>query len=89
MMVIKGDFNIYDPRAAKAAVSCLAQNVVETEEEIPEIVYELVEKKMYCNIIRILMTQKYPKHEKICEDRNLQKFIEWSYRDAKARRKDP
>ena len=89
MMVIKGDFNIYDPRAAKAAVSCLAQNVVETEEEIPEIVYELVEKKMYCNIIRILMTQKYPKHEKVCEDRNLQKFIEWSYRDAKARRKDP
>ncbi len=88
MMVIKGDFDIYDPRAAKAAVCCLAQNVVETEEEIPEMVYELVEKKMYCNIIRILLMQKYPKHEKVCEDKNLQKFIEWSYRDAKARRKD-
>lgn len=83
MMVIKGDFNIYNPEAAKAAVSCLAQNVAETEEEIPEKVYELVEKKIYTNIVRILMQQKYPKHEKLCEDKKVKKFIEWSYRDAK------
>lgn len=88
MMVVKGDFAIYDPEAARHAIACLAQNVVETEEEIPDRVYDLVEKKMYCNIVRILLQQKYPKKEKVTGQESIEKFIEWSYKDAKSKRKD-
>src|SRR5699024_9654998 len=61
---------------------------VETEEEIPDRVYDLVEKKMYCNIVRILLQQKYPKKEKVTGQESIEKFIEWSYKDAKSKRKD-
>ncbi|MGI6006669.1 MAG: hydantoinase/oxoprolinase family protein [Ruminococcus sp.] len=88
MMVVKGDFTIYTPEAARSAITCLAQNVVETEEKIPDKVYDLVEKKMYCNIVRILLQQKYPKKEKITGQESIEKFIEWSYNDAKSRKKD-
>ncbi|MGI6012001.1 MAG: hydantoinase/oxoprolinase family protein [Ruminococcus sp.] len=88
MMVVKGDFTIYAPEAAKWAITCLAQNVVETEEEIPDKVYDLVEKKMYSNIVRILLQQKYPNKAKITGQESIEKFIEWSYKDAKSRKKD-
>lgn len=88
MMVVKGDFTIYEPDAARQAITCLAQNVVETEEEIPDKVYDLVEKKMYCNIVRILLQQKYPNKSKITGQESIEKFIEWSYKDAKSRKKD-
>jgi hypothetical protein len=62
--------------------------VVETEEEIPDKVYDLVEKKMYSNIVRILLQQKYPNKAKITGQESIEKFIEWSYKDAKSRKKD-
>lgn len=83
MMIVKGDFTIYSPDAALAAIACLAENVVDTAEEIPDKVYDLVEKKMYCNIVRILLQQKFPGHDETTGDKNIEKFIEWSYDDAK------
>lgn len=89
MMVVKGDFTIYDPAAALAAIECLAENVVETPEEIPDKVYDLVVKKMYCNIVRILLQQKYPRHDEVTCDKKIEQFIEWSYADAKNKDKNP
>lgn len=89
MMIIKGDFEIYDPAAAQLAGSFLARNINMDEKEIPDQVYDLVVKKMYCNIVRILLQQKYPKKEKICREKSVQKFVEWCYQDAKEAEKDP
>ena len=82
MMVVKGDFTIYSPDAAFAAIEFLAENVPEAASEIPEKVYRLVEKKLYCNIARILLKQKYPKKEKVIGKKSVQELIEWSYEDA-------
>ena len=89
MMVVKGDFTIYSPEAALQAIACLAENVVESAEEIPDRVYDLVEKKMYCNIARILLQQKFPRYDEVTGDKNIGTFIEWSYADAKTGGKNP
>lgn len=44
---------------------------------------------MYCNIARILLQQKYPKKGRVLQDKNIRKFIEWSYEDAKRAKADP
>ncbi len=83
MMVVKNDFDIYDPSAALAAIRALAVNVTEEAEKIPNIVYDLVEKKMYCNIVRILLQQKYAKKIKHMNSDDLETYIAWCYQDAK------
>jgi len=89
MMIIKGDFTIYKPNAAHEAIRFLSNNIKETPEEVPDAVYDLVIKKMYCNIAGILLQQKYPKREKMLQDKSMRKFIEWSYEDAKSARCGP
>lgn len=89
MMIIKGDFSIYELDAAQEAICFLANNIKETPEEVPDAVYDLVIKKMYCNIARILLQQKYPKRGRVLQDKNIRKFIEWSYEDAKNAKTNP
>ncbi|MDO5423282.1 MAG: hydantoinase/oxoprolinase family protein [Eubacteriales bacterium] len=83
MMVVKGDFAVYEPEAALAAIAFLAQNVRAEEAEIPDLVYDLVEKKLYCSIARILLEQKYPKKGRILREQGISEFLEWAYEDAK------
>ena len=47
MMILKGDFQKYDSAAASIALQCLAPNVSDALELIPDLVYELVMKRMY------------------------------------------
>lgn len=89
MMVQKGDFNQYDPYAAQLAIRFLARNIQETEAQVPEAVYNLVIKKMYCKIAEILLLQKYPKKERVLREENVRKFIEWSYEEAQKGIADP
>ena len=54
MMCIRGDFTLYDAKASRLAVAFLAKSTHHTPEEIPALVYELVEKKLY-NPLRIYL----------------------------------
>jgi N-methylhydantoinase A/oxoprolinase/acetone carboxylase beta subunit len=89
MMVVKGDFDQYDSAAALAALECLAVNAKIDASCIPDMVYDMVVKKMYCNIVRILMMQEHPCKAKTCGTKEFEDFIEWSYQDAKRKRKKP
>ncbi|MCQ2509132.1 MAG: hypothetical protein MJ116_01520 [Lachnospiraceae bacterium] len=82
MMVLRGDFSKYKPDAALLAMKFLAANVRETEEEIPEKVYDLVQRKLYCNLARILLDQKYPNREKQVQEPGIEQYIEWAYEDS-------
>ncbi|MDY3918900.1 MAG: hydantoinase/oxoprolinase family protein [Candidatus Limivivens sp.] len=83
LMVVKGDFPIYAPDAALAAMEFLALNTEISPEELPDRGYDLVEKKLYCNIVRVLLRQKYPKKFRELGEKGIAEFIEWSYEDAK------
>lgn len=89
MMVVKGDFTIYDASAAREALRFLAWNLKLNPEELPDQVYELVEKKMYCSIARILLEQKYPNERRTLQSEAVDRFLEWSYADAKRGGEDP
>ena len=85
MMVLKGDFTIYGSEAARAAVQCLKRNVAIPAEQIPDAVYDLVVRKMYTNLGRILLGQRYPKQAGKFAKAERDMLLGWCYEQAKAR----
>ena len=85
MMVLKGDFTIYDSEAARAAVECLKRNVSILVGQIPDAVYDLVARKMYTNLGRILLGQRYPKQAGTFAGAEREMLLGWCYEQAKAR----
>ena len=85
MMVLKGDFTIYDSEAARAAVECLKRNVSILVGQIPDAVYDLVARKMYTNLGRILLGQRYPKQAGTFAGAERDMLLGWCYEQAKAR----
>ena len=84
MMVLKGDFPQYDSAAASAALLCLCANIRETPEQIPNLVYELVMKRMYTNLGRIILQQQYPKQKFFFQKDALSPMLDCFYEQAKA-----
>lgn len=60
-LCILSDFTLYDAKASRLAVAFLAKSTHHTPEEIPTLVYELVEKKLFQNIVRILLEDRFRK----------------------------
>ncbi len=82
MMVLKGDFPGHPTEAVQLALKIFAANIPETPEEIPDRVYTLAEKKLYCNLARILLDQKYPSRDRRNLDEGIEQMIQWAYEDA-------
>lgn len=82
MMVIKGEFPKHNAEAAELALKFLSANLSEKKEDIPSVVYDLVQKKLYCNLVRILLDQKYPNRDRRTQEDGVEQFIEWAYEDA-------
>jgi N-methylhydantoinase A/oxoprolinase/acetone carboxylase beta subunit len=65
IMHLKGDFTLYDPEAARLAVcfllQCMGRKITAAEQErFCTQVYDMVKKKLYCNLVRILLQDRYP-----------------------------
>lgn len=85
MMILKGDFLAYNGEAAATALECIRKNVALKTEEIPDAVYELVIHKMYVNLARIFLTQKYKPEGKEFRSEELATLCEWLYSEAVSR----
>lgn len=85
MMVLKGDFDAYNGDAAAEALLCIRKNVALPPEEIPDAVYELVIHKMYRNLARIFLSQKYNLEGKEFRSEELGTLCEWFYKEAVSR----
>lgn len=83
MMILKGDFQKYDKSAALAALHCIWPNISMPIEEVPDAVYEMVIKRMYQNIGRILLQQQYPKQKEFFAPGGLDVMLEHFYQQAK------
>ena len=59
MMALKGDFTLYPAEPLKPAVEFLARSVHRKADEIPDLVYRLVEEKLYRNLVRILLQDDF------------------------------
>lgn len=78
-MVLKGDYTDFHPRAARLAVRYMAGVTGIRKEEIADRIYDLVMKRLYCNLVRILLqTEEYGFQGKNL-DAQMTRLIELSY----------
>ncbi len=82
VMVLKGDFCRYNKAAAQAALECFKANVYMDIADIPDAVYELVVKKMYKNLARILLQKEYGKQKHLFEEDAREELLEILYDQA-------
>lgn len=89
IMHIRGDFSLYDKEASMLAaryfLKCLPgyNDDMESLDTFSEEVYDLVKKKLYENIVRILLADKYPK---MCEnglDKQMSSLISEGWKQQK------
>ncbi len=85
MMILKGDFTLYDGTAAKAGLKCLAANIREKAEDIPDLVYDMVCRRMYHSIGRVILQQQFPKEEAWKSKELLTPMLDSCYEQAKER----
>lgn len=83
MMILKGDFQKYRPEAAEAALRCLSVNIKEPLEQIPDLSYEMVIRRMYQNLGRIILQQQYPKQKTFFQKDSLNPVLDCFYEQAK------
>lgn len=89
MMIIKGDFGKYDGEAAKEALKHIALNINKDENEIPDIIYEFVTRRMYKNIASFLMRKQYPEKEDFYSLGQGEAFFDTLYEQAVTRINNP
>jgi N-methylhydantoinase A/oxoprolinase/acetone carboxylase beta subunit len=61
IMHLKGDFERYDAEAAKLGALFVASGAGMSLNELGDHVYDMVKRKLYRNIVRILLQDRYPK----------------------------
>lgn len=88
IMVLKGDFELYDKAAAEELVKYFALNVKADAEQIPDIIYELVTKRMYKSIGAFILRHQYPKKQEFFSNENLDTLLEAFYEQACCRTED-
>lgn len=78
-MVLKGDYTDFHPRAARLAVRYMAGITEMRKEEIAERIYDLVMKRLYCNLVRILLQTEENAFQGKNLDEQMERLIELSY----------
>jgi hypothetical protein len=82
-MHIRGDFVRYGARAAELGAEIMARRLKITAHELCEKIYDEVKKKLYYNIVRILIEDIYPDVMEKGLSEQLRTLIHMSYRQAK------
>lgn len=82
IMHIKGDFTIYDAAASHLGAQYVALCLNSTVEDLCEQVYFTVKQKLYTNIVRILLQNKYPHWEKNGLSQDMEFLIRESYQNT-------
>ncbi len=83
VMHVKGDFVKYNVEAARYGIEILARVMRVTLEEMSEMIYEAFKKKLYSNIVRILIEDAYPKIRETGIGEQMESVIEDSYQRVK------
>ncbi|MCQ2512343.1 MAG: hypothetical protein MJ092_03035 [Lachnospiraceae bacterium] len=82
MMILKGDFDKYDGEAAKVMAKFVALCVGVQPEQLPDMVYEFVVKRMYMNIGRFILQHQYPEQREFLSMDEADVFLNCFYDQA-------
>lgn len=89
-MHVAGDVDIYDTEAARLAAAFLMRSLGFNDEDEAEVqkfansVYEAVKRKLYRNIVRVLLQDKYPRLRSEGIDRQLYAMIDSTWDEFRA-----
>jgi len=83
VMHIRGDFSEYCAEASRLAAEFAAFNLGCTVDELCERVYDEVKKKLYVNIVKAMLENKFPDYMKNGVSADAERFILETYRGAK------
>lgn len=88
VMHLRGDFTQYSAEASRLGAEFLAYNLDCTVEEVCTRVYDEVKKKMYVNIVKALLENRYPDYMKNGFNADVERFILGNYEAGKAGEQD-
>lgn len=84
IMHIRGEYTAFDAEASRLAAEYVVRSASpRTVGELCEEIYDLIEKRLYENILRILITSEYPEFNETDPDRQMRDLIGINYRTAK------
>lgn len=83
MMHIKGDFTRYSVEASRLGAEFAACNLGVSVEELCDMVYNEVKKKLYINIVKAMLENKYPDFMKNGVNSDMERFIVQNYEEVK------
>ena len=89
MMHIRGDFCKYSVEASRLAAEFAAFNLDTTIEHLAQMVYDEVKKKLYINIVKSMLENKYPDYLKNGINTDVERFILENYNAVKSGNTDP
>lgn len=82
IMHIKKDFSAYSVEASMLGAEFVAHNLEVSIEELCELVYIEVKRKLYLNIIKVMLENQYPNYMKNGVGSEVERFINESYEMA-------
>lgn len=82
IMHIRGDFCAYDRQASMTAADLMAGALKISVEELCQTVYTLVQKRLYCSLVRIFLDSRYNLFQDGGPDSQITSLIEQSFDDA-------
>lgn len=83
IMHLKGDFTAYNAEASRLGAEFVAHNLEITVEELCDLVYDEVKKKLYINIVKAMLENKYPGYMKNGVNDDVTRFIVENYEEVK------
>ena len=88
MMVLKGDFTLYDPAASREALEILSAQAGADTEKIPDLVYEMVYHRLYCLLGKVLLRSQWSGRKIRLTKESADLILECCYRQAKEQFKE-
>lgn len=84
IMHLKGDFTRFSSEAAALGAAFVARCLGMSVEALSDLVYDTVKRKLYCNIVRVLIEDRDPSFRERGLDDGLESLIRGSWDAAKA-----
>ncbi|MGN1410343.1 MAG: hydantoinase/oxoprolinase family protein [Eubacteriales bacterium] len=83
IMHIKGDFTKYRTEASILGAEFVAHNLEVSVEELCDLVYDEVKKKLYTNIVKAMLENKYAEYMKNGVNESVERFITDTYEEVR------
>lgn len=83
VMHVKGDFTMYDVQAARYGLNVMARMLHRSVEETCDLIYDEVKRKLYFNLVRILVEDAYPAMREAGIGPQVEALINDAYRRAR------